>query len=87
MKTQVNLREREILPISCSLARVVSKSASWIRWAPDRISSPLMNMSYELEDFWGEKKKFSFINPLKFKLKGKKKKKNYGVSDVNRSRC
>ena len=31
------------------LARSVRKFGSWILWAPDRISSPLMNMSYELE--------------------------------------
>jgi hypothetical protein len=39
------------IPIPWTFARSVRNSASWIRWAPDIISSPLINMSYELDFF------------------------------------
>ena len=47
-------------PIWWWTARSVSSWASWTLWAPDRISSPLMNMSYELEYFWIKNKKMCF---------------------------
>ena len=40
------------VPRPWCLALSDRNSGSCIRWAPDKISSPLMNMSYELEYFY-----------------------------------
>lgn len=64
IKSWLMFFEIALLPMPWCLALSVSSWGSWILWAPDKISSPLMNISYELEVFWKHKKEF--ISYLQF---------------------